>query len=189
MPHHWVEFAKEYSSFEGEYLCTKCSKKILASSRKEYQIIQREAKVQIKAYYSSFPVISITAPEHWEYETLSIVTSRAPAGDLVKRTHIFNALVGIKKSLFDIDGMTHTGERSCIEIMRQKCYALSGNAIVGIDVDYLAAYNKQFICMTGTAISVKNLHENQLAADVAFKTFQPYIEVIDKLKRFAPNYK
>ena len=189
LTHDWVEFAQEYSSFEGEYLCTKCSKKIIERAQKKYKTIQREAKAKIEAYYSSFPVISITAPEDWKYQTLSIVTSRAAAGDLVKSTHIINALLGMKKSLFDIDGMTHTGERSCIEIMRQKCYALGGNAIVGIDVDYVSNVNRQYVCMTGTAISVKNLNENQLAADVAFKAFQPYIEVIDKLKRFAPNFK
>lgn len=52
-----------------------------------------------------------------------------------------------------------TGEDNCLNILKSKCLMLGGNAVIGIDVDYSelgGGRNLIMVCMTGTAVRIKN---------------------------------
>ena len=187
----YVEFAKEFGDFNGDYMCTKCSKELLTKCRRSYQKTKKSTKIHIDNFISSFPILSIAPPSEWKYKPLGIVTSQYKLDSYMNSNRVFDAMLDSRKNLFDMDGITNKGERMCIEILRQKCYVLNGNAIVGIDVDYQSygAGANLIVCMSGTAVKVDNIEEFHFPAKIAFDSFKEHLPTIDKLKRFAKQGK
>ena len=186
----YVEFARSFGGFKGDRLCTKCSKELLTKCRRSYQKTKKSTRIHVDNFIASFPIISINPPAEWKYKPLGLVTSQYKLDSYMSSDRVFDAMLDSRKNLFDMDGITNKGERMCIEILRQKCYVLDGNAIVGIDVDYQTYGGASIIvCMSGTAIKVDNIEEVHFPAKIAFDSFKEHLPTIDKLKRFAKQGK
>jgi len=183
----YVEFAKAYGSFSGDYLCTKCAKDIITASKGAYKKEKKEARMHTYNYISSFPILTISPPSDWYYKPIGLVTSQYKLDSLVHSDRVFDAMLDSRKGLFDLDGITNKGERMCIKILRQKCYMLEGNAIVGIDVDYqsYSGGTSTIVCMSGTAVMVDNIEQVSPTYKLSYQSFKKHISTIDKLKRFS----
>ena len=109
----YVEFAKEFGDFHGDYLCTKCSKELLTKCRSAYRRTKKATRIHIDNYMASFPILSIAPPTEWKYKPLGLVTSQYKLDTYVSSDRVFDAMLDSRKNLFDMDGITNKGERMC----------------------------------------------------------------------------
>jgi uncharacterized protein YbjQ (UPF0145 family) len=158
MPDEMVEIIKQYNPQTNYSICTKCGHDILAAAVSKIDVT-KTAKV-VEELKKSIPIVSIHSPAGWEYEVLGIVTAQSVIGT--------GAIAEFTASIADFFGKESPsfvkkiieGETSSFSQLIQKTINMEGNAVVGVDVDYseLGSFKGMImVCMTGTAVRVRNL--------------------------------
>lgn len=182
-----MNFIQEYANVSDQYLCAKCGKDQFENAKQNYISDQNLIKNEIKRYYRSFPILTIQPQKEWQFDALGIVTAQATMDNRVSSKSLLDMLLGVNDNVVDLDTSANTGEKSCMELLRQKTYALGGNAVVGIDIDYAEFGLKgelMLICMAGTAIKINDLDKVNSKIVEAKNKFSEYSMKVERLSKF-----
>lgn len=119
-----------------------------------------ELGAQLNPLLSAVPMVTLLAPPEWKFDALSLITAQSVSG-----TGLFSEIgsvvtdaLGRQSGMFK--NKLANGERLCLAELRSQALRIGGNAIIGIDVDYAevgGARSMLMVCMTGTAIRLRNL--------------------------------
>jgi len=183
-----IEFINMFTAQTTTSLCDKCGKQFLAEAKSNYQQIRKDISLQVRLFYNSFPILTIQPPQSWEFDALGLVTAQTSQNNKVKNSSILEVLLDANRNVVDLDNSANKGELECMELLRQKTYALGGNAIVGIDVDYAEFGLKgelMLICMAGTAIYIKDIEKVNKVITKASSRFEQYRDKVDMISKFA----
>jgi uncharacterized protein YbjQ (UPF0145 family) len=104
------------------------------------------------------PILSLHSPVGWDYRALGIVTAQSTTG-----TGLFADVASAWTDAFGMQSGIYNrkirdGENLCKRSLRLSALEAGGNAIVAVDVDYaeVGASGMLMVCMTGTAIELRN---------------------------------
>jgi uncharacterized protein YbjQ (UPF0145 family) len=157
MPSEMIEIIKLYNPQPSYSICTRCGRDILNSAAAKIDVAS-SAK-QVEALRKSVPIVSIQSPLNWEYDVVGIVTAQSVVGT--------GAIAEFTASIADFFGKNSPafvhkivqGEDSGFSQLVNKTIEMGGNAIVAVDIDYAELGSLKgmiMVCMTGTAVTVKN---------------------------------
>lgn len=182
-----MAFIKTFYGYNGSSLYEKCGSGLLEETKEIYNAKRVHMKRKLQDYYQSFPVLTIQPPGNWTFESLGIVTAQTTKDSRVSNTSIIDALLGLNQNLVDLDYSANKGESVCFELLRQKTYALGGNAVVAVDIDYTEFGLKgelMLICMAGTAIKIDNLFEVNEKIQHARSNYEQDESMINEVLKF-----
>lgn len=160
IPDMTVKLIKEYVPDALDTYCSNCHVEPYNRAKQECETERRQLNYKVEQLIKEIKIVSVHSPLNWDYEVLDMVTGQSTTGTGV--------LSEFKSSITDFFGMQsgsynkkiQQGEQLCQVQMRLKCLNFGGNAIVAADIDYAEVGGAQgmlMVCMTGTAIKLKNL--------------------------------
>lgn len=142
--------------------CEKCGRYPLDSAD-----IALERKIvavqnQIVTASADIPLLSISAPDRWTYDSIGLVTAQSTTGTgiLSDVTSAFTDLFGAQSKAYN--NKLRAGENVARTSLRLQAIELGANAVLGVDVDYAEVGGTRamlMVCMTGTAIHLRNSAE------------------------------
>jgi len=160
-----TDFINSQSNRTSEGYCSDCGVNEYNAITKDLESKKQELVKDIKKDLHLVPIITVPNSSHWEYDILEIVTGQSVTGTGLL-TEIASSwadfLGGQSESLA---GKILKGENICKEAIRFSCLLMGGNAIIGTDIDYSEVGGGKgmlMVCMSGTAIKVKNWAEKQI---------------------------
>ncbi|MBE7466005.1 MAG: heavy metal-binding domain-containing protein [Planctomycetes bacterium] len=154
-----LEVINEYRSEKVKERCNSCGGRLyedcLTAIRNERLSIAKK----LEESYMAIPILSLHAPQGWEYTCLDLVTAQSVTG-----TGFLSELTSSIDDFFGMQSNSHTGkiangEELCKSILRRKANSLGANAILGADIDYAEVGGSKgmlMVCMTGTAVVLKS---------------------------------
>ena len=164
----------EYHEPKSECYCGKCGKELYDKYRSKVISDTYKTTDKIQALIHSIPVISCHSPLHWDYDILQMVTGQSTTGTGVisEFTSSFTDLFGAQSGRYN--NKLKAGENLCYAQLRKQTLDLGGNAVIATDIDYAelgAEKGMIMVCMSGTAIRLKNLevlgaNKSQLIAEL-----------------------
>ena len=155
-----IKFINEFIKPEKAAYCGMCGNHQLNLAEQLCREEIENLKKNNKQLIDSTPCLSIDNPLGWQYESVSIITAQSTMG-----TGFISELSSDWNDIFGLESKTmnrkvSTGEENCMSIIRAKALFLNCNAVIGIDIDYAEVGSLRgmiLVCVTGTAIKVKNL--------------------------------
>mgnify|MGYP005753662239 CR=1 FL=1 len=162
IPKKHIQLVNEYTENNSEAYCKKCSQSILDRAIRAAQKDFEDAKSAFENLLPSIPILSIHHPHGWDYQSFGIVTGQSVTGTGVisEISSSFTDFFGTQSGAFS--SKLAKGELNCMNQLRLKAVKMGCNAIIGADIDYAEVGSIKgmlMVCMTGTAIKLKNLTE------------------------------
>jgi uncharacterized protein YbjQ (UPF0145 family) len=155
-----VAVINEYSSTRLDAACGACGSSAYDKAHESLNGEINNLDPAIIRDSALIPILSIHSPTAWNYHAVGIVTAQSVTG-----TGIFSDVTASVTDLFGAQSGTYigkiaNGEMMCCTMLRMKALALNCNAILAADVDYAevgGARAMLMVCMTGTAVQLKNI--------------------------------
>lgn len=164
-----ISIINEYHTDKKEAYCTKCGLALL--DKYSNQLISEKEKIKtfFQKHIHTIPVVSTHNPLHWDYHTLSIVTGQSTTG-----TGVFAEFASAWTDIFGRQSGVYNekiknGENLCLAQLRKQTLDIGGNAIIAIDIDYSEMGGIKgmiMVCMTGTAVILRNIEIFGLETDI-----------------------
>ncbi|MFD2522562.1 heavy metal-binding domain-containing protein [Emticicia soli] len=155
-----IDLINYFTEDKIEGYCTNCGsqpfQEALASLNLEIEEIKEK---QINALSNSVLCLNLQSPLGWDYDIVNIVTSKATIESNFLRglTQEINDLFGVESGV--IYKRISETEKNCLDMLRIHCLRFGGNAVIGVNISYYEIGEQKsliMICITGTAIKVKN---------------------------------
>lgn len=142
------------------HFCDKCGKGLHEQYKNQLIDERLELAKQLTRLLPYIPVVSIHSPLNWDYDALGLVTGQTTTGTgfASEFTSSFTDLFGTQSKSYN--RKLKAGEQLCMGQIRKQTLDLGGNAVVATDIDYSEVGGMKgilMVCMTGTAIRLKNL--------------------------------
>lgn len=155
-----VAIINEYHEKKSTAFCEKCGNKLYQEYRSRLISDKENLNIKMGSKLSCIPLASIHSPLNWEYDVLGLVTGQSVTG-----TGVFSEFASSFTDFFGKQSKAYNskikgGEYLCMSQIRKQTIDLGGNAIVAVDIDYSEVGGDKgmlMVCMTGTAIRLKNL--------------------------------
>ena len=154
-----VDIINEFHSKKAESYCTKCGTELYTQYKLQLLDELESLQKQIQEIIQSIPVISLQNPLQWDYEVIGMVTGQSTTGTgiISELTSSFTDLFGMQSNRFN--KKLKGGEDLCFSQLRKQTLDAKGNAVIAVDIDYADVGGEKgmlMVCMTGTAINLKN---------------------------------
>jgi uncharacterized protein YbjQ (UPF0145 family) len=149
----------EYHTEKATHRCTKCGEALYHACMDKL-VSERDSLVaKIQKRLPAIPIVSLQAPQRWEYSVKGLVTAQSTTGTGVfaEFTSAFTDLFGAQSKVYN--QKLKGGEDICKSILRKEALELGANAVVAVDIDYAEVGGEKgmlMVCMTGTAVEVQN---------------------------------
>lgn len=152
-----VEFINKILNTSFTNMCYQCGHKKLKEAKLVAQAQMKSYSLKLEKYLPSIPVMSIHNPAGWDYTPIGIVTARANTGTgvVIEVTSAFSDFFGLQSN--STNSKISKCENLCLSLLKKHSLDLKGNAILGVDVDYMEIGKSKGIltvCMTGTAVRI-----------------------------------
>jgi uncharacterized protein YbjQ (UPF0145 family) len=156
-----VDLIKEYSFSAKDAYCSKCGKDQYLEAKDKLTQERKQLNSAIEKLIVEIPIVSIHSPLNWIYDVKGLVTGQSTTG-----TGVFSEFKSSFTDFFGAQSDSYNsklrgGEDLCKIQLRAQALSMGANAIVAVDIDYSEVGGDKgmlMVCMTGTAISLKN-HE------------------------------
>jgi len=140
-------------------MCYLCGHKKLKEAKLVAKAQMKSFSSKLEKYLPSIPVMSINNPAGWNYTPKGIVTARANSGTglVIEVTSTFSDFFGLQSN--STNSKISKCEKLCLSLLKKHCLDLEGNAITGVDIDYIEVGKGKgilMVCMTGTAVRINN---------------------------------
>jgi len=190
LPQSKVDFINKHLKANEEAYCTSCSKSLLNTIAKNFRQEKAEIENRLKQIIHFIPVISSPAPVKWDYEVIDMVTAQTTSGTgfMTELSRSFNDFFG--------SGSNATNQKIakatdlCKADLRVQCVRAGGNAVISTEIDFneigAGSTNMLMVCMTGTAIQVKDIANFNIKCRNAIAEI---IELTEKLEAIAEPVK
>jgi uncharacterized protein YbjQ (UPF0145 family) len=167
--------------------CSKCVDGSLVNARAKAEEERPILMDKIAKAIERMPATSIDIPPGWDFQPIGIVTSQATMG-----TGVITEIVSNWTDFFGAQSKRHNdklkqGEDFCFAKIRSECIEQGGNGIVGIDIDYAEVGGLKamlMVCITGTAVRIKNIESLYPDAHIALQCIDPLKERLSILEGF-----
>jgi uncharacterized protein YbjQ (UPF0145 family) len=131
------------------------------------------------------PILSLQSPLNWDYSVCGLVTAQSTSGTgaLSDLTSTFTDFFGAQSKTYN--EKIKRGEEMCKAILRREAVELGGNAVIAADIDYAEVGGGRamlMICMTGTAVLLKN---PEILGEVACLSFAGLEKTTERLHYLA----
>jgi uncharacterized protein YbjQ (UPF0145 family) len=179
-----IAIINEYHANKASAYCGKCGPSLF--NKYKIQIIDDKKSLveDIQNLMHAIPVVSIHSPLNWDYDILDIVTGQTTTGMgiLADFSADYADLLGKQSTRYN--NKLKAGEDLCFAQLRKQALDLGGNAVIAIDIDYSEIGSKAMlmVCMTGTAIKLKNV---SILGDERNKKIERLISLSEKLNRLS----
>lgn len=175
-----------YTENKKDGYCTTCGFQSFESASASLNLEIDEAKQNQKKAIASVLCLNLQSPLGWDYEVVNLVTAQSTMG-----TGFFTDLTSGLDDFFGLESgainrRISTGEENCLNILKSKCLKLGGNAVIGVDIDYSEIGGQKslvMVCMTGTAIRVKNTSVFPDDIRHELENFKAYTQKVIELER------
>lgn len=142
--------------------CTKCGTDLLTKARQQAFAELESINKHLQKLIHAIPVISLQNPLNWDYQVKWLVTGQSTTGTGVfsEFTSSFTDLFGVQSGRYN--SKIKAGELLCQTQIRTQAIRAGANAVIGVDIDYAEVGGDKgmlMVCMTGTAVRIKNLSE------------------------------
>lgn len=183
-----VELINEYESEKQTERCQTCGSALYADHKKS---LDREiASLTLKlatALEQALPLATIHSPHGWDYEVASLVTAQSVLGTgiLVEIASEWTDFLGRQSKSYG--QKLQTGEALCRNVLRKHAFDEGANAVIGVDVHYTevgAHKGMLLVCMSGTAVRVRNSQVLGTRAAAAFDELSSITERLNHLGRY-----
>ncbi|MFB9055084.1 heavy metal-binding domain-containing protein [Formosa undariae] len=180
--HKQTVIINEYEETPKEGYCSKCigDKYKIASQKMNKEI--NHLTDRFNDLIQQIPVVSTHSPLHWDYDTLEMVTGQSTTGTGVVTEFASSFTDFFGQSSGRHNSKLRTGEKLCMFQLRKQTYDLGGNAVIATDIDYAEVGSGKgilMVCMTGTAIKLKNL---EVLGESRSRVFGKYDEIFNRLR-------
>lgn len=170
--------------------CDSCSQNTYYKAREELRQKQPVAKAAVDVLterlqhaLSSVPLLSLHYPRGWKFEPITIVTAQSVTG-----TGLFSEVGSTFADMFGLQSnqfrdKLRGGENLCKASIRRDAIELGAHAVIGIDVDYAevgGAKSMLMVCMTGTAVRLRNL---EVLPEGAPTDIESALEILEEFRR------
>lgn len=154
-----VEFINTFTGNTAVGYCEKCGSSPLNVARNMAREQAQNLNATLYQYIHYIPLLSLQSPTDWEAIPLGLVTGQSVTG-----TGVFSEFASAWTDFFGSQSNAYNqkisgGEKICQTQLRLKCLEMGGNAVLAIDIDYAEVGGDKgmlMVCMTGTAVLVKN---------------------------------
>jgi uncharacterized protein YbjQ (UPF0145 family) len=183
-----VKLINEYVNTPQSGYCTKCGSDLLSDAKSSRN---REFQKIGNSLYNSLhiiPIITLQHPAGWDYSVIRMITAQSTMGTGVftEFAASFSDMLGNQSKGYN--DKIKVAENNCLLQLRIQALNLGANAVIGTDIDYSemgGAKSMVMVCMSGTAISLKNM-------DILNEDFQENMKLLSEqneriayLKEFA----
>jgi uncharacterized protein YbjQ (UPF0145 family) len=177
-----TKFINEFNSSLVQHFCNKCGDQLYQIARIRFAKKRNKLATDIaknkKKLLLLIPIVTIQSPLNWDYSVCGMVTAQSTTGTGIvsEIASSFTDLFGAQSGAYN--EKLKNGEDLCQSILRERAYQLGANAIIATDIDYAevgGAKGMLMVCMSGTAVYVKNLTEittqdfSELMTDISEK--------------------
>ena len=185
-----IQLINEFTEHSSEAYCKKCSAVMLDRATRSAQEEYEAAKRAIEPLITLIPILSIHHPQGWNYQSIGIVTGQSVTGTGVisEISSSFTDLFGTQSGSFS--SKLAKGELNCMNQLRVKAVKLGCNAIIGADIDYAEVGSVKgmlMVCMTGTAIKLKNPSEVGYEENTFIK-IRSLTETMEHISKLLPEW-
>lgn len=154
-----VEFINTFTGNTAVGYCEKCGSSLLNVARNLAREQAHNLNATLYQYIHYIPLLSLQSPTDWAAIPLGLVTGQSVTG-----TGVFSEFASAWTDFFGSQSNAYNqkiagGEKICQTQLRLKCLEMGGNAVLAIDIDYAEVGGDKgmlMVCMTGTAVLVKN---------------------------------
>ena len=155
-----VKIINEFTKSKGSTFCGKCGHSLLGEALDSALREKNRLENTVRNLVDKMPMASIQSPVNWDYEVIGLVTGQASTG-----TGVFSDVASSFTDVFGgqsgtINRKLRGGEVTCMSQLRIGALELGANAVLGVDIDYAEFGGDNSIvtvCMTGTAVKLKNV--------------------------------
>lgn len=185
----YVNLINEYSEIKATEYCETCGSDIYAEVFPRYIAEYEELKASVMTAIEYIPVLTTTRPMNWEFEEVSIVTSRVTLGT----GFLFSIGVGITDLFGDesseYNSKIEKAEKMALTRLRIKAWELDCNAIIATDMDLENVGGQSallLLSVSGTAVKLKNLSVLNNAAGQQLEKMQTAFGRLKYLHKLKP---
>ena len=157
-----VEFINIFKPEKSDAYCYECGFQLLSNCKSKLNSQKAEQRSLIADLLINIPVITLQNPNDWVYTIIDMVSAQSVSGTGV--------ISEIASSWSDLTGgqsqalgtKLSNGEDICKNQLRAKAVAIGANCVIGTDIDYAEVGGTKgmlMVCMAGTAVSLKNIHD------------------------------
>lgn len=182
-----VKVYNEFTESKAPAYCTTCTSNLKYQSRITWSKLFDDTKKTFERLLPNIPVITLQNPKDWDYRVLRMVTAQSVTGTGVisEISSSFSDFFGMQSNR--LNSKLRNGENICRLALRMEAIKLGGNAIIGTDIDYAEVGGDKgmlMVCMSGTAIKLRNLDILELVNPNDFNTLFSANEKIIHLQQF-----
>jgi uncharacterized protein YbjQ (UPF0145 family) len=180
-----IEFINLFKSDRPEAYCYECGYQLLLNCKNKLKTQKDEQRSLISDLLINIPVITLQNPSNWDYTVIDMVTAQSVSGTGVisEIASSWSDLVGGQSQV--LGNKLSNGEDICKNQLRLKAVAIGANCIIATDIDYAevgGAKGMLMVCMSGTAVLLKNI-SNVLPKQASnLNTLQSAMEELNRLK-------
>lgn len=150
----------EYHSPKSDAYCNKCGNGLYDKYKAVAAKEKSDLSNRISELLVSVPVITISAPQKWDYDIIGMITGQSTTGTGVvsEFASSFTDLFGMQSGKFN--KKLKTGEDYCFAQLKLQALNAGGNAVIATDIDYSEVGGDKgmlMVCMAGTAVKINNL--------------------------------
>lgn len=149
-----------WNNFNKEFYCEKCAPALSEPYIKKFKQESFELRKELLPIINLIPIITSPAHNNWDYEFVDMVTTQKSIA-----TGFISDLSTALGDIFE-EGSKMTENKlerlieDCKNILRYQAALLGGNAIISTSMTFneisSISTNIHMVCLTGTAIKVKN---------------------------------
>jgi uncharacterized protein YbjQ (UPF0145 family) len=140
--------------------CNRCIAANWDTAKTNLEKQLNDSRANYQQLIQHIPIITLQVPLNWDYIVVKMLTSQSVTGTGVvsEITSSFSDFFGMQSG--SLNQKLKKGETICALQLRAEAVECGANAIIGTDIDYAEVGGDKgmlMVCMTGTAIRLKNL--------------------------------
>jgi uncharacterized protein YbjQ (UPF0145 family) len=174
-----------YHSEVASERCDKCGEGLFVKYKDMLIEEKKSLESDLRKELRTVPILSLQSPLNWDYSVCGLVTAQSTSGTgaLSDLTSTFTDFFGAQSKTYN--EKIKRGEEMCKAILRREAVELGGNAVIAADIDYAEVGGGRamlMICMTGTAVLLKN---PEILGEVACLSFAGLEKTTERLHYLA----
>ena len=186
-----VKIYNEFTESKAPAYCTTCTSNLKYESRSTWSKLFDDTKKTFERLLPIIPVVTLQNPKDWDYRVLRMVTAQSVTGTgvLSEISSSFSDFFGMQSNR--LNSKLRNGETICKLALRMEAIRLGGNAIIATDIDYAEVGGDKgmlMVCMSGTAIKLKNLDILEIVNPDDFTNLFAAKEETTRLQKFETSF-
>jgi uncharacterized protein YbjQ (UPF0145 family) len=155
IPEERVKAIHYFTTDQSPGYCTKCYQRVVSAATVIAADWIDKLSEQLEKDLVYIPILTLQSPAQWDYDVKGLVTAQSATivGALA------DLIFGIGLKVPRTQNKIKRGEDIGIARLKYEAAIRGGNAVIAMDIDYQATHifnDMIMICMSGTAIKVKN---------------------------------